>query len=354
MIKAKSRNIYLDILRGVAVVLVLFRHSNLDGQNIMKQFGWLGVDLFFVLSGYLISNILFAQYKNRGEINILRFIVRRCFKILPPFYFFMAISLVFFGHLEKIEYTLTQFLSELFYLQSYLPRIWLHTWSLAVEEHFYILFPFILLFLVRRKLLLNKRFLLSGLFLLLFLSFIIRFIDSYPHRVESFYLLMGTHLRLDGILIGVLISYILNFTPAAEYIKSNRILLSILCSLLILPGFIFSGGGFFMNTIGLTLANTGFGILVMLLVTIKNQQSNNTVTLQSLFMRPIAFVGEASYSIYLWHLNAKIIVFYTFNYDFISMNLLYISLAIVLGIMMWFIIEKPFLFLKNKYVFYNN
>jgi peptidoglycan/LPS O-acetylase OafA/YrhL len=78
------RNKRLDILRCVAVVLVLGRHGVIDG--VWKETGWAGVDLFFVLSGFLISGLLFSEYKKKQSIDLPRFFIRRGFKIYPAFY----------------------------------------------------------------------------------------------------------------------------------------------------------------------------------------------------------------------------------------------------------------------------
>ena len=80
----------LDLLRGIAILLVLFRHCDIE-NNILHHFGWLGVDLFFVLSGFLVSGLLFNEYKKIGKVKIGRFLIRRGFKIYPPFYFFVLI-----------------------------------------------------------------------------------------------------------------------------------------------------------------------------------------------------------------------------------------------------------------------
>ncbi|MGV3632340.1 MAG: acyltransferase family protein [Bacteroidota bacterium] len=90
---AGMRNPGLDVLRAIAVILVLARHSNLNFW--LTKFGWLGVDLFFVLSGFLVAGLLFAEYKKHGAIDLKRFLVKRAFKILPPFYVFLGISLLF-------------------------------------------------------------------------------------------------------------------------------------------------------------------------------------------------------------------------------------------------------------------
>jgi len=78
-----SRNQSLDMLRGVAVLLVLGRH--MDGAGIWSSAGWCGVDLFFVLSGFLISGLLFTEFKKTGTIDVKRFWIRRGFKIYPAF-----------------------------------------------------------------------------------------------------------------------------------------------------------------------------------------------------------------------------------------------------------------------------
>ena len=73
----------IDFLRGVAVLLVVFRHIMLE--PILSNIGWVGVDLFFVLSGFLVSNLLFQEYKQTKTVKPIRFLIRRGFKIYPLF-----------------------------------------------------------------------------------------------------------------------------------------------------------------------------------------------------------------------------------------------------------------------------
>ncbi|NJM15178.1 MAG: acyltransferase [Bacteroidales bacterium] len=77
-----------DFLRFVAVVLVIYRHS--DSIGTLNFIGWVGVDLFFVLSGFLVSGLMFKEYKKTGGVKIKRFLMRRAFKIYPPFYVFFG------------------------------------------------------------------------------------------------------------------------------------------------------------------------------------------------------------------------------------------------------------------------
>lgn len=332
------RNVGLDVLRGIAVILVLFRHSNLE-NNMLRHFGWLGVDLFFVLSGFLISNILFNEYKQYGQINLKRFLVRRVVRIFPPFYFFLFFTLLFGLFVrQNITVEIKPLLAELFYLQSYLPRIWLHTWSLAVEEHFYLVFP-LLLFLIIRANLIEKRRLIGWVLIgLLLLCFALRLNVSYPHRNDGHFGFMQTHLKLDGILCGVLLSYFLNFS---KKLNINQWVLMGLSILLIAPGFYFKGGSFFMNTVGITSVSIGFAILVWLAWTNEKRFQPRKRNVLYVFIKSFSFIGLTSYSIYLWHINAKNITAWILPRESAYFSYAYMAVAIIAGIFMFYLVEKP-------------
>src|SRR6476620_3973805 len=125
----------LDFLRGVAVILVLFGHHYLISYT--GTMGWIGVDLFFVLSGFLVSGLLFSEYKKFGDIDPKRFLIRRGFKIYPAFYFsvFISASLLYFwphlsffpgSHLLVLNSNgiLAGLAIEAFFLQSYFFGFW--------------------------------------------------------------------------------------------------------------------------------------------------------------------------------------------------------------------------------------
>lgn len=346
------RKIGLDILRGIAVILVLYRHSNLESSNIIKNFGWLGVDLFFVLSGYLISNLLFSEYKKKDTINVPRFLVRRLLKIFPPFYIFLIITVFIYFQLDKLNYNWNTFLAEIFYLQSYFPRIWSHTWSLAVEAHFYISFAIIIFILFNKNLLDRKKLIISSLVFLLILSFILRFIDAYPHRGDNFYSFMQSHLRSDGITIGILISYLSNFTTIKSTLQKFRWWFIFCGFILILPGFYFKGGSFFMNTYGLSSVNIGFGFF-LLFTLVGSEYIENYSWYKKVLLLPMAFVGKISYSVYLWHMNAIKFTYFLFSFDLYTMTLIYILMSVLFGFVMWYIVEKPVDYFRNKINFPN-
>src|SRR5438094_1957785 len=137
----------LDILRAVAVLVVMGRHVEYCPP--WHQAGWIGVDLFFVISGFLISGLLFNDYKAHGAIGLSNFYIRRGLKIYPAFYtlIFFTVAVILIQHMSLSR---RQALDEVLFLQNYFAGLWPHTWSLAVEEHFYILLPLLLCWMVRR------------------------------------------------------------------------------------------------------------------------------------------------------------------------------------------------------------
>ncbi|MCW1916485.1 acyltransferase [Luteolibacter sp. GHJ8] len=148
----------IDILRAIAVLLVLGRHMsscppevNMAVHKMTEAWirgGWIGVDLFFVLSGFLVSGLLFREHDRSGRIDAKRFLIRRGFKIYPPFWL-LILATVVLGALRGRGLEWEKIWAELLFVQNYFPGIWVHTWSLAVEEHFYLLLTFAFLLALR-------------------------------------------------------------------------------------------------------------------------------------------------------------------------------------------------------------
>lgn len=342
-----KRIIGLDVLRAVAVILVLFRHSYYD-TNLLYRAGWLGVDLFFVLSGFLIASILFKEYLKKGSISIGKFLFRRAFKIFPPFYFFLAIYLLSsYLFIHKV-YPLKDIYAELFYVQSYYHHLLQHSWSLAVEEQFYILMACFIPLAIYFNLLGRRVFCLIIFALLLILCFYLRYRITlvYPHDIEV--LFFKTHLRADGLVVGVLAAYLVHFFEMDTFFYRFKKMLFPLAAFLIVPGFIFDGAFYVMNTIGLSMVNIGFGLLVLL---IYFEKSTALIHSKQVYATSImAYIGLHSYSIYLWHLYAKEFLIAQLNITVFWQTIIYFVLAFVLGIFFSYIIERPILLLREKWV----
>ena len=144
-----GRNEYIDLLRGLAILTVMMFHHPVTLKYV--KFGGISVPLFFVLSGFLVGGLVFKEIKRTGKLNVSRFVFRRGFKIWPQFYFMILIIPLLQYSAGKltgntfVEFNrdyLTGFKGELTMLQNYFGNIYGVTWSLAVEEHFYVLLPF--------------------------------------------------------------------------------------------------------------------------------------------------------------------------------------------------------------------
>ena len=155
----RERNLQLDLLRCVAIMAVLvthtifFRNPRWWWDFAIFQWGWTGVDLFFVISGFLISGLLFSEFQKRGRINFARFAIRRALKLYPTLYVLvfgtMLWRLIHAGF-HNVVWIIKPALHDIFFVQSYRPGTYGHFWSLSVEEHFYILLPLTLYFMLRR------------------------------------------------------------------------------------------------------------------------------------------------------------------------------------------------------------
>ncbi len=335
-----ARNFNLDTLRGIAILLVVLFHLNVP---VFRTGGWIGVDLFFVLSGFLIAGLLFREWTTTGTLNLPRFYVRRGFKIYPAFYVFLAatlaVNLVAPG-ISSFPVTVHATLAEATFTQNYFQGIWGQTWSLAVEEHFYLLLPFLLWFLQRRNDNDNNPFrIMPTLFMVVAtveLALRVATAGSAPtHKTVG---LFSTHLRLDGLMFGVLLSYYYHFEPAkiTQYAK-GRIGIAIACSA-VLTASVVDGVNPPIYTFSLTWLFFGFGFLLCRAVDVPPSPRLRVI------LTPIAKLGYYSYSVYLWHGWACRLL----PRDNLLEYTLAFAAAVIPGILMAHLIEIPFLALRNK------
>lgn len=360
------RNKRLDILRCVAILLVLGRHS--DGPEAWKIVGWAGVDLFFVLSGFLISGLLFAEAKKTGRIRGARFLIRRGFKIYPAFYAMLSASLL--GQIlwrQPLDWK--AYLPEIFFYQCYTAhRVWSHTWSLAVEEHFYIFLLLILLLLLRfnRGKSLQEPFRAVPFFFLFFAIACLGLrlyegahiadLDAMTHA-----LYFPTHLRIDSLFFGVFLGYLHHFRPGplASLTSSRlrRLGLLVVSVLLVSSCYFFPLPSAFMLTYGLTFLYLGFGgILVLSLYAPGGNVPERPFSQRGFRVADIAaFIGKHSYSIYLWHALVGVHSqgFLRLFWRGIGPGGLfggYLVLSLVVGIALSMAIEYPTLKLRDRLV----
>src|SRR5436853_5927527 len=150
----RERQPGLDLLRALAIIVVVIYHAGIMGFPMpgrVHRWGWLGVDLFFVLSGYLIGGQLLAPVARDQSINLKRFYVRRALRIMPAYFVVLAIYFLLPSWREypDMAQPLWKFLFSIQNIALHGGTAFSHAWSLAVEDQFYLALPFILLFVNR-------------------------------------------------------------------------------------------------------------------------------------------------------------------------------------------------------------
>jgi peptidoglycan/LPS O-acetylase OafA/YrhL len=341
----------IDGLRAVAILSVLAFH--LSPANVSG--GFVGVDVFFVISGYLISAIVFSEIATR-RFSVLVFYERRIRRIFPALFAMLIVvgAVISFFLLpgEFVDYAKSVLAATLSasnfyfaqhsgYFDSPTSHPVLHTWSLAVEEQFYILFP-IFLILTRR---LFERWLKHAVVILLFISLAASVATLHYSPTAAFYmpwtraweLLMGTVISV-GLFPRLRVGWVRN---AVTLLGIGLIAYSVLRYTEQTP---FPGLAAVIPCLGSALI-IGAG------------ESGSTLIGKVLSWRPVAFIGLISYSLYLWHwpvivlnglglsVNLGAVVPHRLAFLLVSQKgskLIELLLSLVLGILSWRFVERPF------------
>jgi peptidoglycan/LPS O-acetylase OafA/YrhL len=356
-----SRLIGLDLLRLLAVLMVLGRHMEQppsDWRSPLKPAfdlwydgGGEGVDLFFVLSGFLVSGLLFSEYKSRRDLSIKRFYIRRAWKIYPSFYVLYLAAYIYHFFEAGRRMGDRQAIGELLFLQSYIRGYWWHTWTLAVEEHFYLMLPLLLAWLVRKSddrenpFRAIPRLVLAvsvGCLAMRYVNFSLRTVFS-PQKM-----LFHTHLRLDELFFGVGIAYYFHFHSEGFHrvfrpVRYALIVLGVamLTTLAWLP---FDGGNRYTVTIAVTQYYLGSAALMVGVLMCEIPRNRATTTLAAL--------GMDSYPIYLWHLAVRLWALphlEKLGLSWQSRTAIYFVAAFVVGIVMSKLVEVPLLRLRDRW-----
>ena len=342
----------IDGLRALAVFSVIFYHAELSffDKNFF-QGGFLGVDIFFVISGYLITSIIFKETVLSESFSFYNFYERRIRRILPILLFVMIISLPFayFTLLidQIIEFSKSIissifFVSNIFFHYTDDPYIaeasilkpFLHTWSLSIEEQYYVFFPIIFYFIIRYL----KKFIPLILFLGIVISLYIAEKFSISHPSFNFFMLPSRGFEL---LIGSFISY-LQFNNKFNIIVSNNIINNFLSSIGLI--FIIYSLFYFNDEMLLPSFKSLLPVLGVTLLIIFGR--GKVFVNKILTNKIIVFLGLISYSLYIWHY--PIFAFSKNLYLFQASNLskfIFIFVTILLSIFSYLYIEKPF---RNK------
>jgi peptidoglycan/LPS O-acetylase OafA/YrhL len=356
-VQPKNRLRELDFLRGIAIILVIFRHQLLF--DFLKTMGWIGVDLFFVLSGFLVSGLLFKEYQKFGSINPKLFLIRRGFKIYPIYYLSLAAYIIPRLLLHKLD--LIKVFYDSVFIQNYaLGWGYLYTasWSLAVEEHFYFGLALFLWLIFNKKMtsfdLVPKGF---SSFERLILSLLVailgmRFVSNIYFPEEQIRHITMTHLRIDSLLFGVLIAYWYYFKKEKLtdfYLKHQSQLLVLAFLMLLFTPFMEPLPSFFVKTIGFTMLYVSFGILLIHFLVNKNVNSQIDKLFSTAIVNVVSKIGFCSYSIYVVHTFVITCVdMLQIKNRFVAFAIVFL-ISIIAGFVVTNIVEKFFLNYRDKY-----
>src|SRR5205809_4568894 len=218
----RERQPGLDLLRALAIIVVVIYHAALFGFKLpgrVDRFGWIGVDLFFVLSGYLIGGQLLAPLARDQRMNLGRFFARRALRIMPAYFVVLAIYFLLPSWCEYSEMSqpLWKFLLSVQNIALHGGTAFSHAWSLAVEDQFYLALPFLLLFLYRRPrtaIIIPCLLVVGGIALRTLLAAQNPSVDGgVSFRGFQAWIYYPTWTRLDPLVFGVALAAIEKFRP---------------------------------------------------------------------------------------------------------------------------------------------
>ena len=347
----------IDGLRAIAVFAVIFYHFDLRlfGKSIFTG-GFLGVDIFFVISGYLITNIIINEINRTDNFQLLNFFESRIRRILPALLFLLFICFLigyfillpefFLKFSESLISSLFFFSNFYFYLsgqeygaQSFFSIPLLHTWSLSVEEQFYLFFSFIFFFIFKYF----KKYSILIILLIIFLSFAYSIWLSFFDSQLSF---LSFQSRIWQLLCGSIVAILNNKNliynrSNFKFSKFTELVFPKLGIIFILYSIISFNKLVFFPSHQSLLAVLG----TMLIILVKYPNKNDFV-FKILSSKIFVFIGLMSYSLYLWHY--PIVTFWRINTEFNTsylLKLLLIALILLLSFFSYFFIEKLF---RNK------
>ena len=346
---------FLDGLRCFAILWVIAHHINLEfiftpsAGQIERSWafklawaGHYGVDIFFVISGFLITGLVLSN--SHPKIDVKRFYIRRCFKILPSYYFLLWFVFLFHLYILKENPSLlngfTQTLPNfIFFIQNIVPSrspTLGHLWSIAVEEHFYLTYPiFIYLIYLGKNQIVAKRGLLLSLIAVIMICTMMRYVFL-PHSPTQ-----NTFFRVDALALGCVIRIL---EEKIYQIPNPKQLTAFLCLLLSIALWIFLvSHGLNDAWYYYTCACVASGLLIVSCLL------GLDILTRFLELDIFRWVGKISYNLYLWHYPLIFISYYMFKAIPQMIVPFYMVATFFMGWIMTKTIEKYFLDLRNRH-----
>ena len=340
----------LDGIRGLSVLAVMAWHVALP----YVKAGNIGVDVFFVLSGFLITTLLLQEWEKNGTINLKNFYIRRGLRLFPVLFVVMLLYAVYATFCEEpiqAANTYKYIAATLFYVANWVQVIFGlhhpvlgHTWSLAVEEQFYIFYPLLLIGFLRLKI--DHRWLLL-FFAILILGVILNRFWIWEGEMSYDRAHMSLDTRADALLIGCLVAVLMvnGFLPRKRWVLILVRILSI-CSVCFLCGLIIGGVSdeiYYKYGIA-TFAALSVGFVILDLM-------GEPLKLMKWFLQnpALAWTGRLSYGLYLWHIPVFFWLGTHHSWSGLRVQGTRFASVFLVAAASFYFIEQPFLRLKDRY-----
>lgn len=321
----------LDGLRAVAVVLVISDHCSVP---VFDQ-GYFGVDLFFVLSGFLITRLLVDEIDSTGRIELWRFYLRRFLRLAPPLLLFLTAYVLIAPSIWP-QFSLLLHMRDAglagFYLSDYSQALWqnpkvlIHTWSLSVEEHFYLIWPLVMLLLTR----LESRWRVAGLFVVYLLASAWRIYEYETIGWDATYYRFDT--RISGLVFGALLAIFLQYKAPISEKATNAAGLFAWAALLVCLSIGYWDAPWSLVIMTNLAHMAAFGFLV-------SASNQNSWVSSILSAKPLVAVGIISYGMYLWHYPAAL--YFRELYPWYLTGPLVLGFSIVMATVSYLVLERP-------------
>jgi peptidoglycan/LPS O-acetylase OafA/YrhL len=350
----------LDLLRAIAIVWVMLFHSFIVGGlgpdfAWLSRYGWAGVDIFFVLSGFLIGTQVLRPLQRGEPLSFGGFYARRAWRILPAFVVVLALY-VCFPMLREAPGLQPWWQFATFTLNLLIDydsnQAFSHAWSLCVEEHFYLVFPLLAWWLTRRPSTLKFIGACIGVVVLgIALRTAVWMHDAAIDPPRNWYIediYYPTWMRLDGLLMGIMLAALRVYRPLAWVrlqARSNMLLLGGVAVSCLAFWLFRDRTGLLANALGWPLLSFGFGLLVF--------AGADRRSLIGRWRVPGAgWLAAISYSLYLSHKIAFHLIQVTLGVQLQGHGVLafatYALAALLLGAALHYLVEQPFLRLRER------
>lgn len=351
----------LDLLRAIAIVWVMWSHTQMFGlrgdDDVLARFGWMGVDLFFVLSGFLIGGQLMAPLAAGEPLDFGRFWTRRALRIFPAYLAAVAVYFAIPGAKEwPTIQPLWQFLTftENWFIDLRQIKAFSHVWSLCVEEHFYLTAPVLVWLLVRRRSAAVTIAAIAAVFLggmALRAALWLGLPPEGGHGFNKLYMeriYYPSWTRLDGLAVGMTLAAIRTFRPALWAwlgARSNALTAAGLAGVAVSFALFWDQFAFLPAIVGYPLLALSMGLLVA-------SAAGPQGVLGRWRLPLVGWVAAASYSLYLIHKVAYHLVLQAWGpshaADPLAAILACAVAALGAGALLHYGVERPFLRLRER------